>query len=99
MNQFKQAGHTTAYSCPVSEWHLLRLHLFISFGNFMMMMMTRDEKDDDDGQTERQTNRQTERQKDRWSRMNGSLDRQTNRNTLIQTDRQSGNGEGGRKPS
>ena len=53
----------------------------------MMMMMTRDEKDDVDGQTDRRTNRQMERQKDRWSRMNGSPARQTNRNTFIQIDR------------
>ena len=62
-----------------------RSHLLIpSFGNFMMMMMTRDEKDDDDdGQTDRRTNRETERQKDRWSRTNGSLDRQTRGNCAL----------------
>ena len=35
------------------------LYLFTeSFGNFMMMMMTRDEKDDDRRWTDRQTNKQ-----------------------------------------
>ena len=65
-----------------------RSHLLIpSFGKFMMVIMTREEKDDDDeGQTDRRTNRETERQKDRWSRMNGTPYRQTNRNTFIQTD-------------